>query len=241
MTNFNAGVAGDGGKPTNFQADGVVQPSPNPEDNAVVLEYEGRPLTKTELLKKLSSADKHIEQLVQERKEDRRLLEEVNASLKKQVDVGELLKQMQTGGGHPASTPAASPSNPPVDANTVVAQVRSQLAAEAQAAQEQANWDEVTTKLTQAFGDATNTKVAQMAKDAGMPLEEAVDMARKRPKAFLKMFPDLTPKAQPSALPGSKFNAQSFQKPAVTSGFHKAANTKASIAIYQEKLKALGL
>lgn len=230
---------------TSFQQGGAPNPAANPDDNAVVFEHGGRKFTKADLAKKLDNADAHIQRLTQERASDRKLLDEVNATLAKQVNAAELLKQIKEGNVQaPANpNPPASEAAPAVTADAVAAQVMAKLKEGQDAQQRDANFQEVTAALTNAFGDATNAKVAAMAAEAGMTIPEAVEMAKSKPKVFLKMFPELVTKAQPTATSRGTVNTQSFQTaPKGPSGYTKVSgDTRKSIEIYQARLKELGL
>ncbi len=249
MTNFNSGDPGSSAAAgtTNFQQPGGT-PNTNsgPEDTTVILDVNGRNFTKSDLVKKITNADNHIETLTHESAEQRKLLGELNETLKKQVTAAELLKQIKEGKAETPNPDAAKPNSeaaPQISADDIAKQVMSKLQEERDAEARKQNWDTVTAALTQAFGDATNQKVAEAAAEAGLSLEEAAELAKSKPKAFLKLFPDLTSKAKPSALPSSgKVNTQSFQaNQKGPSGFAKAASTKASVEIYLNRLKELGL
>lgn len=248
MTNFQASDPGSGtaAGATSFQQPGAA-PAANsgPEDTTVVLELNGRKFTKADLIKKIGSADTHIETLKGELAEQRKILGEVNESLKKQVTTAELLKQIKDQQAAPAADPnAAKPAPQSVPtSDDITKQVMDKIEQGRNAAQRDQNWNEVTSALTQAFGDATNQKVSEAAADAGLSLEEAAELARSKPKAFLKLFPDLSSKAKPSALPSSgKVNTQSFQaQQKGPPGFSKATSTKQSVEIYLNRLKELGL
>lgn len=245
MTDFSAGDPGSGAPTgqTNFQAGGVAAPAASgQEDTTVLLEYQGRQYTKTELLKKLTHADNHVTRLESERAEDRRLLQEVNETLKKQVTAAELLKQMRD--GQPPVTPPATTTAPPaVDAATIAAQVLGTIKEGEAAAQREANWKAVTTTLTQVFGEKVNEQVAKVAAETGMSVAEAAEMARSKPQAFLRLFPEVQTKPKPSAIPNQgQHNTQSFQATKRgASGFITAKSVREQVDIYQARLRELGL
>lgn len=248
MTSFVAGDPGSGTAPeaTSFQAAGVQPNNPAaPDQGDVVLEYGGRKFTKDDLIKKLTHADEHIQRLTNERSEDKALMEEVRNALKKQVDVAEVLKQIKGQGANPDPTqqpPANQPAAAPT-ADEIAAKVLGTLKEGEAAQQREANWRSVTETLTKAYGDATNQKVAQAAAEAGLTLAEAAELAKSKPKAFLKLFPDIAPaKPQHSAVAPGVVNTQSFQQaPRGNSGYAKAGSTKQAVSIYLNRLKELGL
>lgn len=247
MTDFRASDPGvPGASPTNAQPGGAATP-PNPDsgDNQVLLEIEGRRYTKADLVKKITSADTHIERLTAERAEDRKLLQETAELLKKQVTGAELLRQAQAN-NQPADPPAAQPSPqaPPVgmSAAEVAEHVRKELAQAELVKQRNENWQLVTTRLTAAYGDAVNARVAEVAKDNGLTVEEIAEMIRSRPKVALKLFPGVAVEGKASPIPGSTVNSQAFNRgPKGPSGITKAAGTKAAISIYRQRLEELGL
>lgn len=248
MTSFVAGDPGSGAAPgaTNFQAAGVQPNNPAaPDQGEVVLEYGGRKFTKDDLVKKLAHADEHIQRLTTERSEDKALMEEVRNALKKQVDVAEVLKQIKG-----QANPNPDPSQPNPDpkqvqaptADEIAQQVLGKLQEGETVKQREANWSHVTSVLTKAYGDAVNQKVKAAADEAGLTLAEAAELAKSKPKAFLKLFPDVATKPQPSAVRGGDVNTQSFQQaPKGNSGYAKAGSTKQAVSIYLNRLKELGL
>lgn len=257
MTDFIPG--GDPATPTveaaastDFRSPGAsaAKPVENPDDHVVVFEHAGRKFTKAELAKKFDHAETHIQRLLSERAEDRKLLEEVKASLGKQLTAEDLLRQIKE--GTTVTTPDPSASAAPatasadtataVTADVVAAQVMIKLQEGQVALAREANFKDVQTALTNVFGESVNQKVAAVAAEAGITLAEAVEMAKATPKVFLKLFPELSAKAQPSTLGRGVVNTQSFvNTPTGPSGFAKTNNEKASIAIYAARLKASGL
>lgn len=234
---------------TNFRSDSVppTTSADNPDDHVVVFEHAGRKFTKAELAKKFDHAEAHISRLQQERVEDRKALDEVKASLSKQLSVEEVLRQIKEGTTVPttepsATTAATTASATAVTADVVAAQVMAKIQEGQAAQQREANFKEVQTALTLAFGEAVNQKVAAVAAEAGITVDQAVEMAKSTPKVFLKLFPELAAKAQTSVLGRGTVNTQSLPAaPTGPSGFAKATNEKASIAIYTARLKASGL
>jgi len=236
-------AGGNGKEGTNFQAAGGTTGDSGEQDTTVILEVGGRKFTKTDLIKKITNADQHIGSLESKLDEQGKLLGEVNEVLKKQVNAAELLKQIKE--GKPAteqpSTEAVKPEVLTLDA--VLKEVEKAQAHKASVVQQESNWSEVTGTLTKAFGDATNQKVASACKEAGITLAQAEALAKSSPKVFLRLFPDLTAKSQPSVLSErGKVNTQSVKDSVSTnSGFSKTTSTKQSVSIYLNRLKELGL
>lgn len=242
---FSAGStpASTGVEATTFQAPGAAASGGGqPEDTTVVFEHNGRKFTKSDLARKLESADNFIEQLKAEGAENRKALELAAQALKEGINAAEILKQIKSGqaqpnAGQPGAEPAAAPQ--PVNVDEVVQRVQAANAAAAAEAQRKANWTEVTQTLTTAFGAAVDQRVAQMAAEKGMSLAQAAEMAKATPKAFLALFPDLSKKAGPSPLPErGKVNTQAFHNTGErkASGYTKATTTKELVSIYQQRL-----
>lgn len=223
---------------TNFTGQ-TVKPegSTNPnQDNGVVLEFNGRKFTKEDLIKKLSSADDFIETLKKEREEDRALLNQVQDALKEQVTAKELLNQIKAGGDQKPTTA--------VDPKDIAAQVMAQLATQQAATKQEANWAEVTTQLTAAFGDKTNAKVKAVAEENGLSIEEAARMARTNPKVFLKLFPELSNKGPMgnnlvSGNSGNVLGNKAPKEAPKNTGFTKANTTKERVNIYLKRIQEL--
>lgn len=247
MTNFNAGdpSGGKGGETTNFKAEGGAEPTEGTQDTTVVLEVGGRKFTKTDLIKKITNADGHIERLEGKLDEQNKLLEQALPILKQQVNAAEILNKVREGqqaqSSQQASTEAGDTQGLTLEA--VLKELDARDAKKASVAAQDANWKEVTQTLTKAFGDATNQKVTKACEEAGITLAQAEALAKNSPKVFLRLFPDLKPVAQPSAMPQSgKVNTFAVKAPEVkTTGFFKAASTKESVSIYLNRLKELGL
>jgi len=214
-------------------------------ENKPVLEIAGRKYTPEELEKKVLNQDNFIEQLKQERQEDRTLLNEALAELKKTVSAKELLNQVKEGEGNQNSQQTeqakeSEPSNQAVDPNEIARQVREQLNKESQEKEKETNWNQVTSALTEAFGQKVNDKVKEVAEENGFTIEEAVEFAKSKPKAFLRFF-DLS-KAKPTQrVP--EYNSNSFnQRPPdnqAASAFWKANKTKDQVSSYLERLRQL--
>lgn len=244
MTSFNAGTPASGAaaEGTSFQAEGGAAAAGTSEDTTIVFEHGGRKFTKADLAKKLDSADGFIEQLKSEGAENRKALEAATKALQEGINATELLKQIKAGqsnAGSASTSTEAATREAPVTVEAVVQQIEQRQAKAATDAQRKTNWNEVTTALTKAFGAAVDQKVAQVAAEAGMTLEQAADMARNTPKAFLKLFPDLSKKAAASPLPASgKVNTQAFHQAGERkgSGYAQAQTTKELVSIYQQRL-----
>ena len=244
-TSFVAATAasGTGAAATSFQAPGAAAPEAEQStDTTVVFEHNGRKFTKSDLAKKLESADQFIEQLKTEGAENRKALDAATQVLKEQINAVELLKKIKDGQQSSADggqSGTQQTQQPPVTVEAVVQRIKDDQAKATTEAQRNANWNDVTTTLTKAFGTAVDQKVAQVAAEKSLTLEQAAEMARATPKAFLALFPDLSKKVGSSALPPSgKVNTQAFVRTEQrgTSGYTKAQGTRELVSIYQQRL-----
>ena len=226
---------------TTNPTESVNQPAAAPaaDDTSVLLEYNGRTFTKQDLIKKLESADTFIETLKAERQQDRQLLEQAASKLQETLSAAELLNQVKA-----ANQPTGEAAAPAINQEEIVARVREQLTQEKVVEKQEQNWNDVTAKLAEVYKDKVNEKVAAIAKDNDLTLDEAASLARTKPALFLKLFPELAAnKAKPSALHSStsksSFVATETAQPAAKTGFSAAKNTKDSVSIYLQRLNEL--
>lgn len=249
---FSAGDPGKvpGNDPTKFVPDGGQgNGGAGAEDQTVVLEIGDRKFTKADLIKKITNADSHIETLTTELAQQREAISQMSETLKTSLSAADVLKKIQEAGaggsgGDEAARAAAAAAEaaahqPSVKPEDVVNQVLQQLQQGEQAKKEEANWNSVTTTLTSAYGDAdtVNAKVKEVAEENEYTLEELADMARKKPKAFLKLF-DLNKRAGTQIGRGN-VNAAAYQqqqRPAQTAGYAKIRNTKERVGAYRQIL-----
>ncbi len=198
-----------------------------------VIEYGGRKLTQAEVLKKLEHADQFIEQLKVERAEDRALLNQATEGLKRAVSAQELLKA-------PA---VAAPASVAATAVDIAAEVDKVVSAREQRAAEEQNWKAAQEAMTKAFGDKADEKAKALASDAGLSFDELVALARTKPKAFNRLFPELAAVSSTAAKAVPSFgvvNTQGVKEgPKATSGFWQAKSSREQTAIYLAKLKQL--
>lgn len=251
MTSFVAGDPGTSGGDngaTSFVAPGVVQAdtvTSTPQDDEVVLELDGRKYTRYDLRTKITNADSHIAQLTEERKQDKVLLERVTKALEGQSSVKSVLENLKPGEVVAPAAAAVAASAPAAAQHLTQEQVQqtvqSTLAAEAARKKSNDNWTLVTTTLTKAYGAKTQEMVAKAAKDQGITLELAAQMARSTPGIFLKLF-DLEQKPTTPHLRGDvnagAFNYTPPPAPGAKSGFWDTKTTRDQTASYRQALAA---
>lgn len=164
-------------------------------------EQNQAPETET-LLKRINDQLEFIDKLKEENYQLREVRREFNEFKDKAAPVDEVLKRLEE---RSTSETAETNKTNQLDKDELLKEVTDKVLSLQQEKELQEtytrNWDEVTTKLTESFGDKVDEVVQTVAKDYGMTMEEAVEDARRNPKRFLKMF-DLDTKGQPRASSG---------------------------------------
>jgi hypothetical protein len=95
----------------------------------------------------------------------------------------------------------------------------------------------VTSELTKRFGNSVNEKVKEVAKENDFTVEEAVEFAKSRPKAFLKLFPDAKPApATPSQSRTFNTQAHQAQEAPSSSGFWETRDSRSKVSLYEQAL-----
>lgn len=211
-------------------------------------EYNGKVLSKEDVLKKLEHADSFIEQLKQEREQDRAWREQVEAKLANAGKVDSVLEALQGKAKEPKESSEVNPSTAPsLDPNELAAQIQKQvLEGLSQTKLEETrtnNWKTVTKTLTESYGEQVNAKVQEIAAAHDLSLEEAKELAHSRPKVFLNLFGIQGSKAE-AGVAGSRYNTtrQVIQpKPKSNAGadWAKASKTSDQVSAYQARLQEL--
>ena len=226
MTSFNSAA------PAPTSASGTPEGStPAATADQPLIEYGGRKLTAADVLKKLENADQFIEQLKAERAADRALLTEATSALKGAVTAKELLA---------APAPAVTTAAAPVD---IAGEVDRVVSAREAARIEESNWKAAQDAMTKAFGDKADEKAKAAAASIGYTLDELVKLARTKPQAFTRLFPELqaapasTPTTQRGGVSTAAVAAQ--PQPKSASGYWEATKTRDKVDIYTQRLKQL--
>lgn len=214
-------------------------PADGSQDQGFAIEYNGRKLTQEEVLKKLEHADSHIGTLTSEREADRLRLEALEAAVAKASKVEDVLKALQ--GKEEGSTPATVEPNPANQGNDIESQLDELLNKRELARSSETNWTHVTTELAKAFGSKTNDKVAEVAQENDMTLEEAQAFARSKPKAFLKLFGRLSAPQSHVTTNGFRNSFAQHEETSAPTGYMEAKTSKDQISIYQRALAKHGL
>lgn len=206
--------------------------TPAPAADQPLIEYGGRKLTAADVIKKLENADQFIEQLKAERAADRQLLTEATTALKGAVTAKELL-----------TTPAPAVTTQPAAPVDIAGEVDRVVSAREAARIEDANWKAAQDAMTKAFGEKADVVAKAAAAEAGYSLEELIKLARTKPLAFKRLFPELQAAPAPSPTPNKGGVSTAAQgaaaQPKSASGYWEATSIRDKAAIYTQKLKAL--
>lgn len=230
---------------TTGEADNGNTPTGNGQADQAGIEYNGKVLSKEEVLKKLEHADSFIEQLKSEREADKAWREQVEAKLANAGKVETVLEALQ-GKKEPAPTSDAKEPQGNLDPNELAAQIQKQvldgLSKTKLEEQRTGNWKSVTETLTKHYGEKVNAKVQEVAAANELSLEEAKELAHSRPKVFLNLFGLQGSKASPNVQSsrntvGSVINSKPQSNSAEDWG--KAKDTKSQVSAYQARLNEL--
>lgn len=221
---FNAPAATDPSTPATVAASTPATPAVQPQ----VIEYNGKQLSPQEVITKITNQDAFIETLKQERVADRAKMDELIAAVSRQALTATPA----------APTPATAPA--PQDFGAEVDRV---LTAREVRAREEANWAAAQTAMTQAFGAEADAKARALASSIGYSFEELVGLARTKPDAFKRLFPELSvaPSASSQATPTrGVVNTQSQRELPNESGKKFwGGSHRDSVAAYTERLNKL--
>lgn len=143
--------------------------------------------TKEDVANNIESAQTHIQKLEQDFENATKLIDRQSELLEKSRRVDDILDAVkkQEPSGDAESTTQLSEEDVINKALSAFEQRQIEQTMQQEA---ERNWNQVTSALTQAYGDKTDEVVQKVAADNGMTLEDAASMARSYPKVFLKMF-----------------------------------------------------
>lgn len=182
------------------------------------------------LMKRLDDSQAFIEQLKQERAEDRRLLDELKN--KQTPNIDEIMEKVNQ-----ARSTDDNPVDPDVLVNQVYDKVNQSMTAKEQSQREEANVKSVAEVLQKQFGDDVDSQVAKLAQENDMTFDEVFAMAKRSPKAALKLLGVSGNVSQSSATPtGGSLNTQGYSQtpPAKQRHIMSARTEKERVAILNE-------
>lgn len=127
-----------------------------------------------------AAAQLHIPKLQSENSELRDKVTELQASLANATTIDDALDKMSAQGD----------SQPTVDRTDVAQIVEEVLGTKQTQARQEANWSTVQNKLTEVYSDwkTADAKVQERCQELDVSLQDATEMARHNPKAFMQLF-----------------------------------------------------
>jgi hypothetical protein len=193
------------------------------------------------LQKRVNDSQEFISTLKTEREGDRQTIQQLQEELAKRPTLEELTEHINS------SASATTVDSADLISKTVDA-VTSSLSAKEEAKVQDANFQSVSATLTSAFGaDKVDAEVARLAQENDMSFDEVVVLAKRSPKAALKLL-GLTGKestASPDRNTGS-LNTQGVTnsnqgQPATSGNIMTYRTDKDRVAYMQQKMKDAGL
>lgn len=172
--------------------------------------------TPEDAAKNIEHAQTHIDKLERDWEAATKLIERQEQLLERSSRVDDILnavKDKEQASGDAESTAQLSEEDV---INKAISAFEQRQTQQAMAQQQEENWNQVTSALTQTYGEKTDEVVQKVAADNGMSLEDAATMARTYPKVFLKMFDtsgNPNPKPNRSSVNTEAFANQPAQAP----------------------------
>ena len=172
--------------------------------------------TQDDVINKLQHADQHIATLESERDTDRQKLKAQETEIESlKAEVERLKKIVDALPGQDANADpsgkgqqTAAPSK-----EELVKDVMAAMHAETDAAQRKANHAACITKVAAKFGqENVDSKVEEIAKDLGMTVAQAQQLAMNSPKGFEKLFLGEVSQPTPGASHDGGINSNAFQQ-----------------------------
>lgn len=183
---FNSGEPtpqNQGGEQPQGPSFGANEPEPTPQvprgdeggDKVSKEEFE-------KLVKRLNDSQDFIEQLKSETKTYREQIEELQGKVVNSPSVDEILEKLQDRKG------GFDQIDPDEIVQRATQAFEQSMTAKQKAEQEQKNFESVSSVLSRQFGKEVDQKVAELAEENGMSFDEIVNMAKRSPKATLKLL-----------------------------------------------------
>ena len=196
MTSFMEQVEGSQPQTT----EGNQSPTDNQQQEKPFLQVGERVFkTPEDAIKHIDSAQQHIQKLEKDWESATALVERQDQLLEKAARVDELMSAVEQNSSRNTEG-TTQLSKEEVIAEAITAFEQRQQVATIQEQQAQ-NWNTVTGTLTKLYGDKTDEVVQKVAGENDMTLEEAAELAKTKPKVFLKMFD--SPSSMPTAKPNT--------------------------------------
>jgi YesN/AraC family two-component response regulator len=173
--------------------------------------------TKEDVVKNISSAQEHISKIENSYKEAISLIEKQEGALEKSSRIEELMealaKRKEESSGRAEETPSLNKDDLIADAIKAFDQLQNERKS---VEVEQRNWEEATSILSKAYADKTDEVVRKVVAENDLTWEDAVRLAKRSPKVFLKMFNlnnKTTATVNTSSVNTEQFGTQRASKP----------------------------
>jgi len=134
-----------------------------------------------EILKRDENAQQHIPRIEAENEELRQQLAELEAKVEAGATLDEVLNRLDNKSGNTGST---------VDPDELTKQVEERLQNKAKEATREQNWTKVLSDLQEQHGSLNEVDiyVSERSAELGMSLQEATNLAKNSPAAFMKLY-----------------------------------------------------
>lgn len=168
--------------------------SGNNEDDSPQTQDTGNNVDIGKLEKRLNDKDQFIETLKQEKRQQDQRIAEMEEKLNQVKSTEEILQELESRQSAEGTQSGESDnsSNDGQSAEEILRQaeerVMSRLTEQQQKQKEQDNFKQVQEQLTSIYGDQADETVRQKAQENDMDWNEAVQMASRNPKLFMKLF-----------------------------------------------------
>lgn len=169
-----------------------LQPDAVKQDQSTENKNDGGEKDEKELLKILS---KRVDDGQAYIKEQAKILEAQAKVIEKYANIEERIKELQAAKDKEQTTDGENTTSQ-IDPEQLLKQaeerIEQKLALKEAEKFKQDNWTLVTTELTNRYGDKVDEVVKQLAAENDMTFEEAIALAKNKPKIFLNLFPKST-------------------------------------------------
>lgn len=243
--------SGDDNTNSHVEQKGAFDSDTQGQDNRTGVDTEGRPSVDEQLSKlnkRLSDKDEFIETLKSERRQDRERLEQMEAMMRKLEDkLGKETSIAEVINGMKNQPNQQSEKTSQIDLDKLVERAKTEaLTAVEQKQLEstyQNNFSECARLVQQVYGaDKVDSKIREIARDNDLTFEDAVEMAKTKPKAFRRLFVPEGTKANDSAPLNGSVQAAAFkgnQQSKPTKLYRDINSEKARMQLVQEKFREL--
>lgn len=193
--------------------------------------------TTDDIAKKIQHADEHISRLEQENADFRAKLEEALRKASEARSVDDVLEAINSSKKQEGQVAQPATIDPEELARKAAQFVESSIEERSRKQREDDNFNQVSSALTKAFGDKADEQVKKIAAESDMTFDEAVLLARTKPRAFMKLFnvePSQGVQPSTSSVNTMAMGINNTQKP---QSIMSTGSTNKRVAIYEERLR----